>query len=169
MIIRRKQFGGTPIFGNNDTTLNATQTQQNDNYVVDLFVSPSRPLVDKDINFTLEIKSKASDELIELPVAAYIIKDGKPVFSNPNNYSLVRQQHYDFDYTFNESGVYSLAVDIKDIFYTLDIANFTFEIVVDDSVSDRIIQTNRKLLLRFYSHNHNTCNFCSDKPQKEKG
>jgi len=33
-----------------------------------------------------------------------------------------------------------LAVDIKDIFYTLDIANFAFEIDVDDSVSDRIIQ-----------------------------
>jgi len=33
-----------------------------------------------------------------------------------------------------------LVVDIKDIFYTLDIANFAFEIDVDDSVSDRIIQ-----------------------------
>ena len=44
------------------------------------------------------------------------------------------------DYTFNETGTYSLAVDIKDIFYTLDIANFAFEIDVDDSVSDRIIQ-----------------------------
>ena len=77
--------------------------------------------------------------LIELPVAPYIMKDGKPVFSNPNNYTLVRQQHYDFDYTFNESGVYSLTVDIKDIFYTLDIASFTFEIVVDGPVIDRII------------------------------
>ena len=94
---------GHSIFSNNDTPLNATQTKQNDNYVVDLFVSPSRPLVDKVTKFTLEIKSKAGDELIELPVAAYILKDGKPVFSNPNNYSLVRQQYYDFDYTFNET------------------------------------------------------------------
>lgn len=122
----------------NDNILNATQTQQNENYVVDLFVNSSRPLVDRDITFTLEIKSKVGDELIELPVAPYILKDGKPVFSNPNNYTLVRQGHYDFGYTFNEPGIYSLAVDIKDIFYTLDIAKFAFEIVVDDSVIDRI-------------------------------
>ncbi len=138
--LAEKTVWGHSIFGNNGTALNATQTQQNDNYVVDLFVSPSRPLVDKVTNFTLEIQSKVNDVLIELPVAAYVLKDGKPVFSNPNNYTLVRQQHYDFDYTFNETGTYSLAVDIKDIFYTLDIANFAFEIDVDDSVSDRIIQ-----------------------------
>jgi hypothetical protein len=60
------------------------------------------------------------------------------VFSNPNNYTLVRQGHYDFGYTFNEPGIYSLAVDIKGIFYTLDIVKFAFDIVVDDSVIDRI-------------------------------
>ncbi|MDF0680584.1 MAG: hypothetical protein P0116_06425 [Candidatus Nitrosocosmicus sp.] len=119
-------------------TLNATQTQQNENYVVDLFVNPSRPSVDRDINFTLELKSKANDVLIELPVATYFLKDGKPVYSNPNNYTLVRQQHYDFDHKFSEPGVYSLEVDIKDIFYTLDVASFTFEIVVDGPVLDRI-------------------------------
>lgn len=133
---------GHSFFGDNGNgnTLNATQTQQNENYVIDLFVNPSRPLVDRDINFTLEIKSKTGDELIELPVAPYIMKDGEPVFSNPNNYTLVTQGHYDFDHTFNETGRYSLTVDIKDIFYTLDIANFAFEIVVDDSVNKRIAQ-----------------------------
>ncbi len=134
-----KTVWGHALFGNNRTALNATQTQQNDNYVVDLFVNPSRPSVDRDINFTLEIKSKANDVLIELPVAAYILKDGKPVFSNPNNYTLVRQQHYDFDYTFNETGTYSLVVDIKDIFYTLDVTSFTFKIVVDGPVLDRVL------------------------------
>jgi len=129
---------GHSFFGNSGNTLNATQTQQNENYVVDLFVNPSRPSVDRDINFTLELKSKANDVLIELPVATYFLKDGKPVYSNPNNYTLVRQQHYDFDHKFSEPGVYSLAVDIKDIFYTLDVASFTFEIVVDGPVLDRI-------------------------------
>ena len=131
---------GALFFGDNDNTINATQTQQNENYVVDLLVNPSRPLPDRNINFTLEIKSKAGDVLIELPVAAYILKDGKPVFSNPNNFTLVRQGHYDFDYVFSEPGIYSLAVDIKDIFYTLDTANFAFEIVVDKSVADKITQ-----------------------------
>lgn len=131
---------GHSFFGGNDNTLNATQTQQNENYVVNLFVNPPRLVANRDINFTLEIRSQAGDELIELPVAAYILKDGKPVFSNPNNYTVVRQQHYDFDYTFNEPGIYSLAVEIKDIFYTLDITNFAFEIVVDGSVINRITQ-----------------------------
>lgn len=130
---------GHALFGNNSTALNATQTQENDNYIVDLFVSPPRPIVNTLTNFTLEIKSKVGDVLIELPVAPYILKDGKTVFSNPNNYTLVQQQHYDFDHVFNESGTYSVAVDIKDIFYTLDIANFVFEIEVNDIPVNRII------------------------------
>ncbi|WP_148686786.1 hypothetical protein [Candidatus Nitrosocosmicus hydrocola] len=108
---------GHSFFGDGgNTLLNATQTQQNENYVVDLFVDPSIPSVDRHVNFTLEIKSKTNDVLIELPVAVYFLKDGKPVYSNPNNYTLVRQQHYDFGYKFSEPGVYSLIVNIKDIF-----------------------------------------------------
>lgn len=100
-----KTAWGHTLFGNNGTALNATQTQQNDNYMVDLFVSPSRPLVDTLTNFTLEIKSKVGDVLIELPVAPYITKDGKPIISNPNNYTLVQQPHYDFDYIFNKTAL----------------------------------------------------------------
>ncbi len=68
------------------------------------------------------------------------------MFLNPNNYTLVKQGHYDFGYTFNEPRIYSLAVDIKDIFYTLGIAKFAFETVVDDSVIDRI----DKLISNYY-------------------
>jgi hypothetical protein len=58
--MKKKLFGDTFFDGNgNGNVLNATQTQQNENYVVDLFVNSSRPLVDRDITFTLEIKSKA--------------------------------------------------------------------------------------------------------------
>jgi hypothetical protein len=91
-MMKKKQFGDTYFFDSNGigNILNATQTQQNSNYVVEMFVNSSRPLVERDINLTLEIKSKAGDVLIELPVAPYILKDGKPVFSNPENYVLVR-------------------------------------------------------------------------------
>jgi hypothetical protein len=60
------------------------------------------------------------------------------VVLNSNNYTLVRQGHYDFGYTFNEPGIYSIAVDIKDIFYIIGIAKFAFDIVVDDSVIDSV-------------------------------
>lgn len=97
-----------------------------------------RPVVDKVVNFRLGIKLKIGDVLIELPVAEYILKDGKPEYSNFNSYTQVQQQHYDFNYSFNEPGAYSLVVDIKDIFYTLNIASVDFVIVVDGSLADRI-------------------------------
>ena len=84
-----------------------------------------------------EIKSKANYVFIELPIAVYFLNDGKPVYSNPNNYTLVRQRHYDFNHKFNESGVYLLGVNIKDIFYTLEEDSFTFEVVVDGPVLER--------------------------------
>ncbi|MGD9674709.1 MAG: hypothetical protein AB7U98_14680 [Candidatus Nitrosocosmicus sp.] len=55
--------------GSGDTRPNATKTQQNENYIVELFVDPSQPSVDRDVNFTLEISSKTNDTLMELPVA----------------------------------------------------------------------------------------------------
>lgn len=98
---------GASFIGNNVNTPNPTETQQNKNYVVDLYMSPPRPVVDKVVNFTLEIKSKIGDVLIELPVAVYILNDGKPVYSNFNNYTLIQQQHYDFNYRFNESDIFT--------------------------------------------------------------
>lgn len=140
-VIHEEQIVWAHFFpGSNGNTLNTTQTQQNDNYDVDLYVNPPRPIPDSNTNFSIDIKSRAGDALIELPVSTYVLKDGKPVFSNPNNYSLVRQQHYDFGYQFSEPGVYSLVVDIKDIFYTLDVASFAFEIVVEGPILDRIFK-----------------------------
>lgn len=131
---------GHALFGNNSNILKPTQTIQNENYIVDLYMNPPRPLVDKVTNFSLEIKSMAGDSLIELPVSPYILKENKSIFSNPNNYTLVQQQHYDFRYTFNESGPFSLVINIKDIFYSLNTARFNFEIFVDGSVSDKIVR-----------------------------
>lgn len=126
------------IFGGNDAEFNGTQVQENGNYVVDLLVNPSKPLVDTDTIFLLRITSGAGDELIELPVSFYILKDGNPVFSNPDNFTIVRQGHYDFNYIFKEPGKYLLFVDVKDIFYTFDIVNFIFEVNVDVPITERI-------------------------------
>ena len=126
------------FFGGNDASLNGTQTQSIGNYVIELLVNPSKPMIDKDTSFLFRISSNAGDELIELPVSFSIFKDGKPVFSNPNNFTLVRQGHYDFNYTFSKPGKYLLFVDIKDIFYTLNILNSVFEVDVQVPIAERI-------------------------------
>jgi len=104
------------FFGGNNASLNGTQTKTIGNYVIDLLLNPSKPMIDKDTSFLLRLTSNAGDELIELPVSFSILKDGKPVFSNPNNFTLVRQGHYDFNYTFSEPGKYLLFIWISRTF-----------------------------------------------------
>ena len=138
------------FFGGNDASLNGTQTQSIGNYVVDLLVNPSKPMIGKDTSFLFRLTSKAGDELIELPVSFSIFKDGKPIFSNPNNFTLVRQGHYDFNYTFSEPGKYILFVDIKDIFYTLNILNSEFEVNVQVPIAERIYDLIQAFVLNYY-------------------
>lgn len=136
--------------GGNNTPLNGTQNQTAGNFVVELLLNPSKPMVGKDTAFLTEVKSTQGDELIELPVSFYILKNGKPVFSNPNNFTLVRQGHYDFNYNFSEPGKYMLYVAIKDIFYTLDIVNLVFEIDVGAPVPERILSLLKAFLMNYY-------------------
>lgn len=133
-----------------DTSISGTQNQTAGNYVIDLLLNPSKPVVGKDTDFLMDVKSTQGDELIELPVSFYILKDGKPVFSNPNNFALVRQGHYDFNYTFSEPGKYLLFVDIKDIFYTLDIVSVTFEIEVQEPILERIVNSLLSFITNYY-------------------
>ena len=126
------------FFGTTDTTLNGAQNQTAGNYIVQLLLNPSKPVIGKDTSFLMQVKSTAGDVLIELPVAFYILKDGEPVYSNANNYTIVSQGHYDFNYAFNEPGKYILFVDIKDIFYTLGTLSVNFEIDVQAPILGRI-------------------------------
>ena len=138
------------FFGSNNASLNGTQTKTIGNYVIDLLINPSKPMIDKDTSFLFRLTSNAGDELIELPVSFSIFKDGKPVFSNPNNFTLVRQGHYDFNYTFSEPGKYILFVDIKDIFYTLNILNSEFEVNVQVPIAERIYDLIQAFVLNYY-------------------
>ena len=138
------------FFGVNDASFNGTQTQTIGNYVVELLVNPSKPMIGKDTSFLFRLTSNAGDELIELPVSFSIFKDGKPVFSNPNNFTLVRQGHYDFNYTFSEPGKYVLFVDIKDIFYTLNILNSKFEVNVQVPIAERIYDLLQTFVVNYY-------------------
>lgn len=137
---------GHSLFGGSDTGFNGTQTQRIGNYVVDLLLNPSKPLVGTNTDISLRITSSTGDELIELPVAVYILKDGESIYSNPDNYTFVRQGHFDFSHVFDEAGQYLLFIDVKDIFYTLGVINFLFEVDVGLSITERIVE----LLKNYY-------------------
>jgi hypothetical protein len=143
-------FGGSGGDDDDISSLSGTQNQTAGNFVIDLLLNPSKPMVGKDTAFLMQIKSTQGDEIIELPVSFYILKDGTPVFSNPNNFIMVRQGHYDFNYTFSEPGKYLLFVDIKDIFYTLDVLTANFEIDVQVPVLERITESITSFMLNYY-------------------
>jgi len=147
-----KQEAFAHFFGSDGDTssLSGTQNQTAGNFVIDLLLNPSKPMVGKDTAFLMQVKSTQGDEIIELPVSFYILKDGNPVFSNPNNYIMVRQGHYDFNYTFSEPGKYLLFVNIKDIFYTLDILSATFEIDVQVPILERINDSVMNFVMNYY-------------------
>lgn len=151
-IVDNKQQAFAHFFGGDGDTssLSGTQNQTAGNFIIDLLLNPSKPMVGKDIAFLTEVKSTQGDVLIELPISYYILKDGQPVFSNPNNYTLVRQGHYDFNYTFREPGKYVLFVDIKDIFYSLDVLSATFEIDVQVPILERIIDSIWSFVVNYY-------------------
>ena len=138
------------FFGTTNTALPGAQNQTVGNYVVELLLNPAKPMIGKDVSFLMQIKSTAGDELIELPVSFYIFKDGKPVFSNPNNYTLVSQGHHDFNYTFSEPGKYVLFVDIKDIFYTMKLLSINFEIDVQEPILERISELINAFFINYY-------------------
>ena len=138
------------FFGGSDDSFNGTQTQSIGNYIIELLVNPSKPMIGKDTSFLFRITSDTGDELIELPVSFSIFKDGNPVFSNPNNFTLVRQGHYDFDYVFREPGKYLLFVDIKDIFYTFNTLNSVFEVNVEVPIAERIYDLLLTFMINYY-------------------
>lgn len=138
------------FFGGSDDSFNGTQTQSIGNYMVELLVNPSKPMIGKDTSFLFRLTSDTGDELVELPVSFSIFKDGNPVFSNLNNFTLVRQGHYDFDYVFSESGKYLLFVDIKDIFYTFNTLNSVFEVNVEVPIAERIYDLLLTFMMNYY-------------------
>ncbi len=138
---------GHSILGSNNK--NGTQIQQNGNYKVELFLNPSKPILNKDTSIFLRFTSSAGDDLIELPISLSIYKDGQ-VKNSSNNYMIVQKGHYNFNYTFKEQGKYLLFVNIKDIFYTQNVLNFIFEINVDVPIAEKFFGVLNMFFLNYY-------------------
>ena len=98
------------------------------NYDMEMKTLPQNPVVNTNSKIQLRIGSVEGDELVDIPIVIRISKGGSELTrTNPIS---VTYGHFTFPYTFNQSGIYSLDVDVYDTSYNSQNITFTFPITV---------------------------------------
>ena len=104
-------------------------TQRIGNYEMEMKTLPQTPIVNTNSKIQLRIGSIEGDELVDIPIVLRISKGGEELTrTNPIS---VTYGHFIFPYKFNQTGVYSLDVDVYDTSYNNQNITFTFPITVD--------------------------------------
>ncbi len=111
-----------------DTIIGAI-SQRIGNYDMEMKTLPQTPIVNTNSKIQLRIGSVEGDELVDIPIAIRISKGGEELTrTNPIS---VTYGHFIFPYKFNQTGVYSLDVDVYDTSYNSQNITFTFPITVN--------------------------------------
>ncbi|HEY7108440.1 MAG TPA: hypothetical protein VH415_03335 [Nitrososphaeraceae archaeon] len=111
-----------------DTIVGAI-SQRIGNYDMEMKTVPQTPVVNTNSRVQLRIGSVEGDELVDVPIVIRISKGGEELTrTNPIS---VMYGHYIFPYKFNQTGVYSLDVDVYDTSYNNQNITFTFPITVN--------------------------------------
>jgi hypothetical protein len=98
------------------------------NYDMEMKTLPQNPVVNTNSKIQLRVGSVEGDELVDIPIVIRISKGGSELTrTNPIS---VTYGHFTFPYTFNQSGIYSLDVDVYDTSYNSQNITFTFPITV---------------------------------------
>jgi hypothetical protein len=98
------------------------------NYDMEVKTLPQNPVVNTNSKIQLRVGSVEGDELVDIPIVIRISKGGSELTrTNPIS---VTYGHFTFPYTFNQSGIYSLDVDVYDTSYNSQNITFTFPITV---------------------------------------
>ena len=109
-------------------TIKGAIRQRIGNYDMEIKTLPQNPVVNTNSKIQLRIGSVEGDELVDIPVVIRISKGGSELMrTNPIS---VTYGHFTFPYTFNQSGIYSLDVDVYDTSYNSQNITFTFPITV---------------------------------------
>jgi hypothetical protein len=124
----------TPAQSDADMPGGALQ-QRIGNYDVGVKTDPQQPRSGTNVNILLAIASVNGDDISGLPVDITISKDGS-VLSKLDRPVAVPYGHYTYHYKFEKPGIYSLDLDIYDIYFTGRQVSFTFPINVQDSLFD---------------------------------
>jgi hypothetical protein len=99
------------------------------NYDVSVKTDPPQPQTGATVKILLAIGAINGDDISGIPVDITIKDDGS-VLSGLNRPIAVPNGHYTYQYEFEKPGVYSLVVDIYDIYFTGRQVSFTFPIEV---------------------------------------
>ena len=98
------------------------------NYDMEMKTLPQNPVVNTNSKIQLRVGSVEGDELVDIPIVIRISKGGSELTrTNPIS---VTYGHFTFPYTFNQSVIYSLDVDVYDTSYNNQNITFTFPITV---------------------------------------
>ena len=109
-------------------TIKGAIRQRIGNYDMEMKTLPQNPVVNTNSKIQLRIGSVEGDELVDIPIVIRISKGGSELTrTNPLS---VTYGHLTFAYTFNQSGIYSLDVDVYDTSYNSQNITFTFPITV---------------------------------------
>lgn len=121
LLISWQQVFADPLTGN-------VTSQRIGNYDFQIATQPSPPQAGQPTSIMLRIASVNGDDLLDVPIQLRIEKDGRTLErAGP---LVVPAGHYNFTYTFPESGRYTLFVDLKDYTYSGEVLTFTFFLTV---------------------------------------
>lgn len=109
-------------------TIKGAIRQRIGNYDMEMKTLPANPVTNTNTKIQLRIASVEGDELVDIPIVIRLSKGGSELTrTNPVS---VTYGHYTFPYTFNQTGIYSLDVDVYDTSYNSQNITFTFPITV---------------------------------------
>ena len=98
------------------------------NYNMEMKTDPKIPVAGQATKISLRISSVNGDDLVDLPIVISISKEG--VELGKTNPIFVPYGHYTYQYTFSQTGVYALNIDVNDTNYSGQNIAFTFPINV---------------------------------------
>lgn len=93
------------------------------NYDVEMATDPKSLIIGSPAKISIRIASVNGDDLIDVQIMVRLTKDGDELQRTP---VVVPAGHYNFDYTFTETGRYVLYVDLNDYSYSGEALTFTF-------------------------------------------
>lgn len=99
------------------------------NYDVSVRTDPSEPQAGTAVKILLSIAAFDGEDISGIPVDI-TIKDGGSTLSGLDRPIAVPSGHYTYQYKFEKAGIYSLVVDIYDIYFTGRQVSFIFPIEV---------------------------------------
>ena len=118
----------SPSYSYADMPMGGLQ-QRIGNYDVSVKTDPQQPQAGTTVKILMAIAAINGDDISGIPVDITIADDGS-VLSSLNRPIAVPYGHYTYQYKFEKPGVYSLVVDIYDIYFTGRQVSFTFPIEV---------------------------------------